>query len=69
MTPARRRTDVSLQQGCDRTVAQADPPDKLNTIEFALLPDLRRGVVTVEDQLITWLLARKYLEYNAAKNP
>jgi integrase/recombinase XerD len=34
---------------------RADPTEKLNTIESALPPDLRRGVFPVEDRLIAWL--------------
>lgn len=34
---------------------RADPTEKLNTIEAALPPDLRRGVFRVEDRLIAWL--------------
>lgn len=34
---------------------RADPTEKLNTIESALPPDLRRGVFRVEDRLIAWL--------------
>jgi integrase/recombinase XerD len=34
---------------------RADPTEKLNTIEAALPPDLRRGVFRVEDHLIAWL--------------
>ena len=38
---------------------RADPTEKLNTIEKALPPDLRRGTFPVEDQLIAWLSGRK----------
>ncbi len=38
---------------------RADPTEKLNTIESALPPDLRRGVFAVEDQLIAWLSGEK----------
>ena len=38
---------------------RADPTEKLDTIEKALPPDLRRGTFPVEDQLIAWLSGRK----------
>lgn len=38
---------------------RADPTEKLNTIEKALPPDLRRGTFRVEDQLIAWLSGRR----------
>jgi len=38
---------------------RADPTEKLNTIEKALPPDLRRGMFPVEDKLIAWLSGRK----------
>jgi len=38
---------------------RADPTEKLNTIEAALPPDLRRGVFQVEDRLIAWLAGKK----------
>jgi site-specific recombinase XerD len=38
---------------------RADPTDKLNTIEKALPPDLRRGLFQVEDKLIAWLAGQK----------
>jgi integrase/recombinase XerD len=34
---------------------RADPSEKLQTIEAALPPDLRRGTFHVEDRLIAWL--------------
>jgi site-specific recombinase XerD len=34
---------------------RADPTEKLNAIESALPPNLRRGVFHVEDRLIAWL--------------
>ena len=34
---------------------RADPTEKLNTIESALPPNLRRGAFQVEDRLIAWL--------------
>ena len=38
---------------------RADPTEKLNAIESALPPDLRRGVFQVEDRLIAWLSDQK----------
>ena len=38
---------------------RADPTEKLNTIEAALPPDLRRGAFQVEDRLIAWLSGEK----------
>ena len=38
---------------------RADPTEKLNAIEKALPPDLRRGTFPVEDKLIAWLSGRK----------
>lgn len=38
---------------------RADPTEKLNAIEQALPPELRRGVFQVEDKLIAWLSCRK----------
>ncbi len=38
---------------------RADPTEKLNAIESALPPDLRRGVFQVEDRLIAWLSGEK----------
>jgi len=38
---------------------RADPTEKLNTIEAALPPNLRRGVFHVEDRLIAWLTGKK----------
>lgn len=38
---------------------RADPTEKLNLIEAALPPDLRRGVFPVEDRLIAWLSGKK----------
>lgn len=38
---------------------RADPTEKLNAIESALPPDLRRGVFQVEDRLIAWLSGQK----------
>ena len=38
---------------------RADPTEKLNIIEAAMPPDLRRGVFQVEDRLIAWLSGKK----------
>ena len=38
---------------------RADPTEKLDTIEAALPPDLRRGVFHVEDRLLAWLSGKK----------
>lgn len=38
---------------------RADPTEKLNMIEGALPPNLRRGVFQVEDRLIAWLSGKK----------
>jgi integrase/recombinase XerD len=38
---------------------RADPTEKLQAIEKALPPDLRRGVFQVEDKLIAWLAGQK----------
>ena len=38
---------------------RADPTEKLNAIEAALPPNLRRGVFQVEDRLVTWLSGKK----------
>ena len=38
---------------------RADPTEKLQAIEKALPPDLRRGVFHVEDKLIAWLAGKK----------
>jgi integrase/recombinase XerD len=38
---------------------RADPTEKLNVIEKALPPEMRRGVFQVEDKLIAWLSGRK----------
>jgi integrase/recombinase XerD len=38
---------------------RADPTEKLQAIEKALPPDLRRGVFQVEDRLIAWLAGQK----------
>ena len=38
---------------------RADPTEKLQAIEKALPPELRRGVFQVEDKLIAWLAGEK----------
>lgn len=38
---------------------RADPTEKLEAVEKALPPELRRGVFQVEDKLIAWLSGRK----------
>lgn len=38
---------------------RADPTEKLNIIEGALPPNLRRGIFPVEDRLIAWLSGKK----------
>lgn len=38
---------------------RADPSEKLDAIEKALPPELRRGVFRVEDKLIAWLTGQK----------
>jgi len=38
---------------------RADPTEKLETIEKALPPDLRRGLFQVDDKLIAWLAGEK----------
>ena len=38
---------------------RADPTEKLETIEKALPPDLRRGLFQVDDKLIDWLEGQK----------
>lgn len=38
---------------------RADPTEKLNIIEAALPPNLRRGVFQVDDRLIAWLSGKK----------
>jgi len=38
---------------------RADPTEKLETIEKALPPDLRRGLFQVDDKLIAWLTGQK----------
>lgn len=48
---------------------RADPTEKLNTIEKALPPDLRRGVFQVEDKLIAWLAGRKLSGVNHWEDP
>ena len=48
---------------------RADPTEKLNTIEKALPPDLRRGTFPVEDKLIAWLSGRKLSGVNPWEDP
>jgi site-specific recombinase XerD len=48
---------------------RADPTEKLNAIEQALPPELRRGVFQVEDKLIAWLSGRKLSGVNPWENP
>ena len=48
---------------------RADPTEKLNTIEKALLPDLRRGMFPVVDKLIAWLSGRKLSGVNPWEDP
>lgn len=46
---------------------RADPTEKLNAIESALPPELRRGVFRVEDQLIAWLSNEKLSEVETGR--
>ena len=48
---------------------RADPTEKLEAIEKALPPELRRGVFQVEDQLIAWLAGQKLSGVNPWENP
>jgi site-specific recombinase XerD len=48
---------------------RADPTEKLNTIEAALPPNLRRGVFQVEDRLIAWLSGKKISGVHAWPEP
>ncbi len=48
---------------------RADPTEKLNAIETALPPELRRGVFQVEDQLIAWLAGRQLSGVNPWTDP
>jgi len=48
---------------------RADPTEKLDTIEKALPPDLRRGTFPVEDKLIAWLSGRKLSGVSPWENP
>jgi site-specific recombinase XerD len=48
---------------------RADPTEKLNAIETALPPELRRGVFQVEDKLIAWLAGRKLSGVNPWTHP
>jgi integrase/recombinase XerD len=43
---------------------RADPTEKLDAIEKALPPELRRGVFRVEDKLIAWLNGQKLCGVN-----
>ncbi len=43
--------------------------EKLNTIEKALPPDLRRGTFPVEDKPIAWLSGRKLSGVNPWEDP
>ncbi len=51
------------------TYLRADPTEKLNAIEKALPPDLRRGVFQVEDKLIAWLAGQKLSGVDPWKDP
>ena len=46
---------------------RADPTEKLDAIEKALPPELRRGVFQVEDKLIAWLTGEKLSEVDLRK--
>jgi site-specific recombinase XerD len=48
---------------------RADPTEKLEAIEQALPPELRRGVFQVEDKLIAWLSGRKLSGVNPWEDP
>ncbi len=48
---------------------RADPTEKLDTIEKALPPDLRRGTFPVEDKLIAWLSGQKLSGVNPWEQP
>lgn len=48
---------------------RADPTEKLNAIEQALPPELRRGVFQVEDKLIAWLSGSKLSGVNPWEDP
>jgi site-specific recombinase XerD len=48
---------------------RADPTEKLNTIEKALPPDLRRGLFQVEDKLIAWLAGQKLSGVDSWEDP
>ncbi len=48
---------------------RADPTEKLEAIEQALPPELRRGVFQVEDRLIAWLSGRKLSGVNSWEDP
>lgn len=48
---------------------RADPTEKLNAIEKALPPEMRRGVFQVEDKLIAWLAGQKLSGVNPWEDP
>ena len=48
---------------------RADPTEKLEALEQALPPDLRRGQFQVEDKLIAWLSGRKLSGVNSWEDP
>ena len=48
---------------------RADPTEKLNTIESALPPNLRRGAFQVEDRLIAWLSGEKISGVQPCQEP
>ena len=48
---------------------RADPTEKLEMIENALPPELRRGVFQVEDKLIAWLAGQKLSGVNPWEDP
>ncbi len=47
----------------------ADPTEKLQTVEAALPPDLRRGTFQVEDRLLAWLAGKKLSGVNPWPTP
>lgn len=48
---------------------RADPTEKLNIIEKALPPNLRRGLFQIEDKLIAWLADQKLSAVDSWENP
>jgi len=48
---------------------RADPTEKLEALEQALPPDLRRGQFQVEDKLIAWLSGRKLSGVKSWEDP